>query len=107
MKIKDIKHKIVLFLQGFKASGTYKAEDIIVEIEDDSAKHAHHIAMKQLRSEGNESALEISHLRIKVVCAVFEGMRQIERHKLMHKALEEEYKTIHSISFILFTPSEV
>lgn len=105
MQIKDIENKIKSSLHALAKND----EDASLEIEiiDDSHKHQHHIEMRNLRfqngleHEGDKQPYQISHLRIKVRCKIFQNMKMVDRHKLMHKILEEEYKAIHSISFDL------
>lgn len=69
-----------------------------IYIDDDSAAHSAHY-------EGD--ALDgVTHMRIVVVTDFFLGKRQLERHKLLNKILEEEFKRIHSISIAPFTVEE-
>ncbi|AHX05311.1 BolA family protein [Ehrlichia chaffeensis] len=68
-----------------------------LEITDESQKHKGH---------NFHSISNISHLKIQVVSNDFLEVSQINRHKLLHKVLENEIKLIHSISFLLYTEVE-
>ncbi|MGN7619009.1 MAG: BolA family protein [Ehrlichia sp.] len=68
-----------------------------LQIMDDSLKHKGH---------NFHSISNISHLKIRVVSNDFLEISKINRHKLLHKILEDEIKLIHSISFSLYTQEE-
>lgn len=105
MKIKDIENKIRSYFNNIIIKNEEDSA-LNIEIIDDSYKHQDHLEMQTLNSQrnsdpDNSNSQEISHLRIKVRCRVFDDMKIVDRHKLMHKILAEEYNTIHSISFDL------
>ena len=68
-----------------------------LEITDESSKHNGH---------NFHSISNISHLKIQVVSDDFLKTSKINRHKRLHKILEEEIKLTHSISFLLYTKAE-
>ena len=70
---------------------------VIIEIDDDSAKHAGHAGA---RSGGG-------HFRLTIVSSRFAGCRTIERHRLVYDALGPLMKReIHALSIIARTPDE-
>ncbi|KAI9325099.1 hypothetical protein DFJ73DRAFT_870504, partial [Zopfochytrium polystomum] len=71
-------------------------------IRDDSAKHAHHAAMR------GSSAVE-SHFAVTIVSAAFAGKTLIQRHQLVYKILDEELKVkgVHALQIHAKTPEEI
>lgn len=70
---------------------------VIIEIDDDSAKHAGHAGA---RSGGG-------HFRLTIVSSRFAGYRTIERHRLVYDALGPLMKReIHALSITARTPDE-
>ena len=47
-----------------------------------------------------------SHFKVIVVSDDFENMRQVQRHQLIYKVLNEEMKLIHAIAIHPFTKTE-
>lgn len=47
-----------------------------------------------------------SHFKILVICDKFTNLSKIERHKMLFKLLESEFKSIHALSLALYTPEE-
>ena len=69
----------------------------VVEIQDDSAKHAGHAGAK---AGGG-------HFRLKIVSPRFAGCRTMERHRLVYDALGPLMKReIHALSITAKTPDE-
>ena len=69
-----------------------------VEVIDDSHMHAGHAGARDGRG----------HFRVRVVAAGFAGLRPIQRHQLVYRALGEMMQTdIHALSIAAFTPAEV
>lgn len=68
-----------------------------IKISNESAHHAKHLTSANYL---------VSHLKVTVVSAHFDGMSRLHRHKLLNKILEEEFKTVHSIALSLLTPKE-
>ena len=107
LDILSIEKKIVTFLnvQG-EMTPSHRVK---VEIIDDSEKHKNHAAMLEIKSDNNMQSIAQNvptHLRIKVIHPIFEGMTRVEKHKMMNELLKEEHSVIHSISFTLL-PAEV
>nr|CAX82597.1 transcription regulator 90.1 [Schistosoma japonicum] len=43
---------------------------------------------------------------VKVVSQEFEGKSLVQRHRIVHKQLEEEMKSIHALTLKTLTPSQ-
>ncbi len=72
-------------------------EPVVVEIIDDSAKHAGHAGA---RGGGG-------HFRLRIVSPRFAGCRTMERHRLVYDALGPLMKReIHALSIAATTPDE-
>jgi BolA protein len=70
----------------------------ILEIVDDSHKHAGHAGA---RPEGE------SHFSVKIISRVFEGKSRVQRQRLVYQALSEEMTgRIHALSLHTLAPSE-
>jgi BolA family transcriptional regulator, general stress-responsive regulator len=68
-----------------------------VEVIDDSHLHAGHAGARDGRG----------HFRVRVVSPAFAGLRPLQRHQLVYKALGEMMQTdIHALSIAAFTPDE-
>ena len=69
----------------------------LLEIKDDSSKHAGHAGAK----EGG------GHFSVTIVSSIFTGKTLIQRHRLVYAALDELMKTkIHALSINALTPDE-
>jgi BolA-like protein 1 len=73
---------------------------ILLEIINNSALHRHHQAMKGKKEEE-------SHFKLKIISNQFENLKLIQRHRLVNKILEEEYKVIHALELELHTAEEI
>lgn len=72
-------------------------QPLLVEIIDDSAKHAGH---EGARGGGG-------HYRLKIVSPQFGGKRTIERHRLIYDTLGDLMRReVHALSIIALTPDE-
>ena len=69
----------------------------VLEIQNDSEKHLGHA--------GYDGTGE-SHFQITIVSESFVDKSRIDRYRMIHDALEDEHKTIHSLAFTLKTPEE-
>ncbi|CAG5121485.1 unnamed protein product [Candidula unifasciata] len=48
-----------------------------------------------------------SHFKVVIVSSAFENVKRIDKHKLVHKALQEELESsIHALSIVAKTPQE-
>jgi BolA family transcriptional regulator, general stress-responsive regulator len=68
-----------------------------VEVIDDSHLHAGHAGARDGRG----------HFRVRIVSPAFGGLRPLQRHQLVYKALGDMMQTdIHALSIAAFTPDE-
>ncbi|KAF9920025.1 hypothetical protein BGZ65_011614 [Modicella reniformis] len=71
-----------------------------LEIINDSSQHAHHSAMRGVTSKE-------THFRVNIVSDAFDGKTTIQRHRLIYKALNNEFEAgLHALSLNTKTPSE-
>jgi BolA family transcriptional regulator, general stress-responsive regulator len=71
--------------------------DAAVELIDDSHRHAGHAGARDGRG----------HFRARIVSAAFAGLRPLQRHQLVYRALDELMRTdIHALSITALTPDE-
>ncbi len=74
----------------------------VLEIENESYKHANHAGMEGKPSNGE------SHFKLKVVAECFEGVTLVNRHKLIYTLLADELRnSIHALSIDAKTPKEI
>ncbi|KAF9339998.1 hypothetical protein BGZ91_003944 [Linnemannia elongata] len=72
-----------------------------LEIINDSAKHAHHSAMRGVDSKE-------THFRVNVVSETFAGKSTMQRHRLIYGALSKDFEAgLHALSLNTKTPAEV
>ncbi|KAI9183436.1 BolA domain UV induced protein Uvi31 [Blastocladiella emersonii ATCC 22665] len=72
----------------------------VLEILDDSSKHAGHAAMKGLKPVE-------THFRVTVVSPVFLGKPLIARHRLIYEVLGDELRAgLHALQLRTKTPAE-
>ena len=82
-----------------KLSALFETE--YIEIIDNSAQHAGHQAMK------NVVASSATHLAILLVSKKFEETPTITRHRMVQKALAEEFAAdLHALQIKALTPTE-
>lgn len=68
----------------------------VLEIRDDSALHA-----------GHAGAKDGGHYRLTIVSAVFSGKKTMERHRMVHAALQDLMQgKIHALSISAKAPEE-
>jgi BolA protein len=69
----------------------------VVEIEDESAVHVGHAG----------AASGGGHYRVKIVSPLFEGKTQVQRHRMVYRALSTEMqRTIHALALTTLAPSQ-
>lgn len=74
-----------------------------LEISDESARHAGHAGMR----ERGPAAVGETHYAMLVVSDAFEGTSRVQRSRLVHEALDQEFRNgLHALSLTLRTPSE-
>jgi stress-induced morphogen len=72
----------------------------LLQIRDDSRKHAGHAAMKGL----NPSE---THFAVSIVSSAFEKKPLVQRHKLVYSILDQEMKAgLHALQLQTKTPAE-
>lgn len=68
-----------------------------IELIDDSHRHAGHAGARDGRG----------HFRVQIVSGAFAGLRPLQRHQLVYRALNELMQTdIHALSITALTPEE-
>ncbi len=71
----------------------------VLEINDDSSKHVGHVGS---RPEGG------THWRIIIISSQFEGLSQLQRHRLVYQVLSDELNgQIHALTLKTLTPEEM
>ena len=71
-------------------------------IENESRKHAHHVAMKGIPQTGE------THFIITIVSSHFAGRSRIERHRMVNETLAAELAgPVHALSIRARTPDEI
>ncbi len=74
---------------------------VSLEIEDESAKHASHVARTGVT--GGQT-----HYKVAMVSEAFAGMSRLARSRAVHAALDAEFKSgLHALSLTLMTPADV
>jgi BolA protein len=92
----DMKTRYDRICETLKSSFT----PVLLEIEDESAKHAGHAAQKGVT--GGQT-----HYRVVLVSEAFAGMSRLARSRAVHAALDAEFKSgLHALSLSLNTPAE-
>lgn len=73
----------------------------LIEIEDDSGRHAGHAGMRGAVAGGE------THFNVLVVSAAFDGLTRVQRSRLVHELLAPEFAAgLHALSLTLRTPAE-
>jgi BolA protein len=68
-----------------------------IELIDDSHRHAGHAGARDGRG----------HFRVHIVSSAFAGLRPLQRHQLVYRALDELMRSdIHALSITALTPEE-
>ncbi len=76
--------------------GTFSPSEC--QLEDDSALHAGHAG----------AASGGGHYRVRLVCAQFEGLNLVARHRLVYDSVRDMMLSeIHAIAIVALAPSEV
>ncbi|GAA5913668.1 hypothetical protein JCM6882_008714 [Rhodosporidiobolus microsporus] len=72
-------------------------------ISNDSHLHRHHAPMRAVGGGNGES-----HFTVQVVSDKFEGLRMIQRHRLVNETLKGEFEAgLHALSIKAKSPKEV
>ncbi|WP_408870794.1 BolA family protein [Gluconacetobacter takamatsuzukensis] len=73
----------------------------LIEIEDDSGRHAGHSGMRGAAAGGE------THFNVLVVSTAFDGLARVQRSRLVHDLLAPEFASgLHALSLTLRTPAE-
>lgn len=71
--------------------------DAVIELVDDSHLHVGHAGAREGKG----------HYRVRVVSPDFAGLRALQRHQLVYRALGEMMQTdIHALNIVALTPEE-
>ena len=69
----------------------------VVELVDDSHLHAGHVGAREGKG----------HFRVRIVSPDFAGLRALQRHQLVYRALGQMMQTdIHALNIVALTPEE-
>ncbi len=75
---------------------------VLLELQDDSARHAGHAGARERAAAGGET-----HFALLVVSGAFEGIGRVQRSRMVHEALAAEFRGgLHALSLTLRTPVE-
>jgi BolA protein len=84
-------------IERIRAQLTAALPGAAVELIDDSHRHAGHAGARDGRG----------HFRVHIVSAAFAGLRPLQRHQVVYRALDELMRTdIHALSITALTPEE-
>lgn len=73
-----------------------------LHIHDDSARHAHHVHMRDNGVQAGES-----HYNVMVVSPAFANVNRVQRSRIVHDLLADEFAGgMHALSLVLRTPEE-
>ncbi len=87
-----------------RARITERFAPLRLEIDNQSARHAGHAGV---RDAGDAAADGQTHYALLVVSDAFAGLGRVQRSRLVHDALGEEFRGgLHALSLTLRTPSE-
>jgi BolA protein len=74
----------------------------ILEVTDESARHAGHAGAAR-----DDGGVGETHFHVRMVAASFEGISRVERQRRVHAALADELAgSVHALSLKLLTPEE-
>ena len=77
----------------------------LLELKDDSAKHANHA--HRMSEPGHAPAVGETHYRLAMISAKFAGMNRVARSRAVHEALDAEFKSgLHALALDLKAPGE-
>lgn len=80
-----------------------KFSPVLIEILDESHRHAGHID----RPRGPQAGAAETHFRVTVISDAFEGVSRVERSRQVHGLLDAEFADgLHALALTLRTPAE-
>ncbi|KAJ3072609.1 SufE-like protein 1, chloroplastic/mitochondrial [Podochytrium sp. JEL0797] len=88
--------------QSIRDKLTAALSPTLLEITDDSHKHASHTAMRG-------STDKETHFQVRIVSDGFQGKNLVQRHQMVYKILDVELKEkgLHALQIQAKTPAEV
>ncbi len=87
------------YQERMRAKLTAALSPDLLEIHDNSAKHAGH--------DGHDPRGE-SHFHIKIISSKFEGLSRVARHRLIYGSITEEMaERVHAVVIESIAPSEI
>ncbi len=76
---------------------------MVLRIENDSARHAGHAAMRA----GDPASPGETHFKVHIIAEAFEGKSRLERHRMVNDALRAELAgPVHALNIKAQAPSE-
>ncbi|HQT87049.1 MAG TPA: BolA family protein [Acidiphilium sp.] len=88
-----------------RATLTESFSPTLLEIKDDSAKHANHAT--RMQQPGHAPNIGETHYRLSMISPVFTGMNRLARSRAVQDALKSEFDTgLHALSLTLKAPEE-
>jgi BolA protein len=88
-----------------RATLTESFSPTLLEIKDDSAKHASHTT--RMQQPGHASNIGETHYRLAMTSPAFAGMNRVARSRAVQNALKSEFETgLHALSLTLKAPEE-
>ncbi|NHO32998.1 BolA family protein [Acetobacter fallax] len=89
--------------QRVKALLEEKLSPVVLEIMDESDRHAGHIG----RPRGPQEGVAETHFRLTVVSDAFDGISRVARSRMVHSLLDPEFADgLHALALSLRTPAE-
>lgn len=81
--------------ERIRAVLTEHLKPIILEIRDDSARHAGHAGVREMGGDANGE----THLHISITSAAFAGLSRVARHQLVMGLLKDEFRSgLHALT---------
>ncbi|KAF9482117.1 bola-domain-containing protein [Pholiota conissans] len=88
--------------QAIHAKLTTLLQPTSIKVTNDSWQHRHHAAMREAGNSNKET-----HFSVDVVSNAFEKKSTLQRHRMIHSALSEEFATgLHALSLKTKTEAE-
>lgn len=88
-----------------RATLTESFSPTLLEIKDDSAKHANHAT--RMQQPGHAPNIGETHYRLSMISPVFTGMNRLARSRAVNDALKSEFDIgLHALSLTLKAPEE-
>jgi len=83
-----------------KLNAAFAPQELVIE--NESHKHAHHVAMKGKANTGE------THFNVTIISDAFTGRSRVERHRMIYEKLSEELAgPVHALAVNARTPEEI